>query len=359
MSDDFIARLQLQLREAAERDVRRGAPARALGGWRHLTPVFAVAAALVVIAVLVVTAAVWLRGDDPPVPAKPRVVATLHLTPNPAAVASGFGSFWIADDVAGTVLRVDPGTRAVVARFRVPSASHIAITRVGDQLWTSTEGRALVVRIDPATNAVIARTPLRTPDGRRFIPFGILVRGGDVWALSGTGALRLDPATGAGLRMAQAPPESRWFALGSHTLWAFGTDGRAYRMDARTGARQGSIPVGLPGADTLGAQGNRLFAAARVGTELARLDPASGTLIWSRRLGGSRDAIAGAADVTWVHVANEGRPDRLIGLDTTTGRTVADATVDTLGATGLAVGGDEIWLNTAGGRTLVLRQPTR
>ena len=161
-----------------------------------------------------VAAALWLRGDDPPVPAKPRVVATLHLTPNPAAIVSGFGSFWIADDVAGTVLRVDPGTRAVVARFRVPSASHIAITRVGDQLWTLTEGRALVVRIDPATNAVIARTPLRTPDGRRFIPFGILVRGGDVWALSSTGALRLDPATGAGLRMAQAPPESQWFALG-------------------------------------------------------------------------------------------------------------------------------------------------
>jgi DNA-binding beta-propeller fold protein YncE len=359
MNDDFITRLGLQLREAAERDVRHGAAARTFAGWRQLTPALVAVAALVAIAAVAATAALWLRGDDPPMPTQPRVVATLHLTPNPAAIVPAFGSLWIADDVSETVLRVDPRTRDVVARFRVPSASHIAITPVGDQLWTSTEGRALIVRIDPATNAVIARTPLRTPAGRRFIPSGLLAQGGNVWAVTNAGALRLDPETGAGTRMAQAPPESRWFTLGLDALWAFGTDGRAYRMDARTGARQGSIPVGLPGAETLGAQGRRLFAAARVGTELARLDPASGALIWSRRLGGSLDAITGAGDVTWVHVAGAGRADRLVGLDTATGRTVAAATVDTLGATGLAVSGEEIWLSTAGGRTLVLRQPTR
>jgi streptogramin lyase len=359
VNDDFVTRLGLQLREAAERDVRRGGAARTLAGWRQITPALVVAAALLAVAAVVATAALWLRGDDPPAPARPRVVATLHLTPNPAVIVPAFGSLWIADDVAGTVLRVDPHTRDVVARFRVPSASHITITPVGDQLWTSTEGRPLIVRIDPATNTVIARAPLRTPAGRRFTPLGVVADDDVAWAVTDTGALRLDPQTGAGTRMAQAPPESRWFALGTNALWAFGTDGRAYRMDARTGARRGSIPVGLPGADTLGAEGDRLFAAARVGSELARLDPATGTLIWSRRLGGSRDAIAGARGTTWIHVAGAGRPDRLIGLDTATGRTVAAGTVDTLGATGLAVSGDEIWLSTAGGRTLVLRQRTR
>ena len=133
MSDDFVTRLGLQLQEAAERDMRRSAPSRALRGQRWLTPALAGAIALAVVVAAVAAATLWLRGDATPLPAQPRVVATLHVTDNPVQIVDAFGSIWIADHVAGRILRLDPATGAVQATIRV---------RTGNWLWITAGPRS-------------------------------------------------------------------------------------------------------------------------------------------------------------------------------------------------------------------------
>jgi len=215
MSDDFVTRLGLQLQEAAERDVRRSAPARALRGSRRFSPALAGAVALAVVVAAVVAATLWLRGDETPLPAQPRVVATLHVTDNPVQIVDAFGSIWIADNVAGRILRLDPATGAVQATIQVRTGNWLWITPVRGQLWASVDELPLIQRIDPGTNRVVARTPVRTPDGRPFRVGTLWAAGDNVWAVSMLGALRLDPATGRGRVLADAPRDVRWFELGT------------------------------------------------------------------------------------------------------------------------------------------------
>ena len=170
MTEDFVTRLGLQLRDAAEREARRSAPARALRS-RPAVPALALGAVVLVLAVA--AAALWLRGDDaPPLPATPTVIAELELTPNPEQIVPAFGSIWIADPVAGTLVRVDPGSRAVLARIPVGSAPFINPQPVGDELWAVNSDSARLTRIDPRTNRVLARSALRTPAGRPFAAAG-------------------------------------------------------------------------------------------------------------------------------------------------------------------------------------------
>ena len=357
MSDDFVTRLGLQLQEAAERDVRRSAPVRALRGSRRYSPAVAGAVALAVVVAAVVAATLWLRGDETPLPAQPRVVATLHVTDNPVQIVDAFGSIWIADNVAGRILRLDPATGAVQATIQVRTGNWLWITPVRGQLWASVDELPLIQRIDPGTNRVVARTPVRTPDGRPFRVGNVWAAGDNVWAVSTIGALRLDPATGRGRGLADAPRDVRWFELSDDTLWALGLGDTLHRLDPRTGARRGSIPSGLPGTEGIAAVEGALYATR--GAELARLDPATGAAIWTRTFPGRLNGMTQSRDVGWAHVTIDGQGDRLVSFDVATGRILSTTPLDTIGLTGLAASGDRVWLNTPGGATVVVRQDTR
>ncbi|MEZ0292314.1 MAG: PQQ-binding-like beta-propeller repeat protein [Solirubrobacteraceae bacterium] len=357
MSDDFVTRLGLQLQEAAERDMRRSAPSRALRGQRWLTPALAGAIALAVVVAAVAAATLWLRGDATPLPAQPRVVATLHVTDNPVQIVDAFGSIWIADHIAGRILRLDPATGAVQATIPVRTGNWLWITQVRDQLWASVDELPLVQRIDPDTNRVVARTPVRTPDGRPFRVGYVWAAGDNVWAMSGIGAVRLDPASGRGLVVADAPRAVRGFELGDDTLWAPGLGDTLHRIDPRTGARRGSIPSGLPGTERIAAMEGALYATR--GAELARLDPATGAAVWTHTFAGRLNGITQSRDLGWAHVTIDGQGDRLVSFDAATGRERSTTRLETIGLSWLAARGDRVWMNTPGGATVVVGQATR
>ena len=315
MSDDFVTRLGLQLQEAAERDVRRSAPVRALRGPRWVTPALAGAdRARGASSPPWSPRPCWLRGDATPLPAQPRVVATLHVTDNPVQIVDAFGSIWIADHVAGRILRLDPATGAVQAHDPASGPA----TGSGSRRSATSSGRSvdelpLVQRIDPETNRVVARTPVRTPDGRPF-------RVGDVWAagrqrLGGLRDRRAAPRPRHRPRascVADAPRAVRWFELGDDTLWALGLGDTLHRLDPRTGARRGSIPSGLPGTEGIAAIEGALYATR--GAELARLDPATGAAVWTRTFAGRLngiDAVPGRR-LGARHDRRAGRPAHLV-----------------------------------------------
>lgn len=353
MTDDFVTRLQLQLRDAAEREARSGAPVRAL---RQVSaPALATALAVVIGALAVVAGALLLR--DEPQPAGPQVVARLELTGNPEEIGSAFGSLWIADSVAGDVVRVDPESRRVVARIPLGSAQGIAIDLVGNELWVVAEQPTEVLRIDPTANAVTGRVRLRTPAGRPFPALRVLASPAGVWAVGAEGALRLDPATGAGRALVSRPTadsELVGAAVGPEDLWTLRSDGRIERFDAATGDARGAFRSAPAGTSFIAALGHDLLALA--GGTVARLDGTTGRMIWERSLGEHVTWFDGADGLIWLYTVTAGRPDRLTALAADSGTPAASTALDTFGATGLVVEGREIWINNAGGQTLVLRR---
>jgi putative pyrroloquinoline-quinone binding quinoprotein len=357
MREDFVTRLQLQLRDAAEREARAGALGHALHRARRQLSLPVVAGGLaVVLAAIAVAAGVMLLRDEPE-PSGPRVVAKLQLTGNPEDIVPAFGSLWISDPVAGEVVRVDPQTRSVLARIPVGSGQYIATEPVGDELWVRSERDTRLQRIDPATNEVRARLELRTPDGRAFPSLFVLASGAGVWAVGDEGALRLDPRTGAGLQVVAAPTgdsAARGFGIGDDVLWSLGTDGRIRRFDAATGEPQGAFVPGL--AATQGIVGFGPDVMAGMDSTIARLDGSTGRVLWQRAFGDRIFASAAADGIIWMHVGTARQGDRLIAVAGDSGKVVSSTPLDAFGSNGMAVDGREIWVNTTGGDTLVLRR---
>jgi hypothetical protein len=353
MREDFVTRLQVQLRDAAEREARRGAVG---GGLRDAlrSPALAGAVASVALALVVGAGALMLRDDTPP--AGPAVVAELQLTDNPEQLFNAFGSVWIADPVDGTVVRVDPERRAVLARVPVGSAQHLPLAAVGGELWAIGTDETQLLRIDPSANRVTGRVPLDRPDGRPFQALDLLATERSVWAISAEGMLQLDPQTGAGRRLVAQPvrdTEARWMALGDETLWVYGTDGAIRRFDAVSGASLGRLRPQLPGTMFLGDHGDDLIATTDDG-RIGRLDGESGAVRWQRALADRINGGTYGAGLLWVSASKARESDRLVGLDPRDGAVVVSAPIKGYGASGMAVVGDEVWINQAGGHTLVV-----
>ena len=178
-----------------------------------------------------------------------------------------------------------------------------------------------------------------------------------VWAVSAEGALRLDPRTGKALRLAATPTaagEAAYFTLGDDALWMLHTDGTIRRLDVLTGAEQARIRPGLPDTQIIGHTGSDLIAGN--GTTVARLDGTDGRVLWQQAVGDRANAVDGADGLLWVHSSTASERDRLTAFGLDDGRRVATMTLDTLGATGLAPVGREVWIDTPSGGTVVVRR---
>ena len=354
-----MTRLGTQLRDAAERDAHRAPLGRGLRdiGWRLPAPELSAALAVAVFAVAVVAGVFALGGEEAP-PRTPVVVAKLDVTPNPDQIVSAFGSVWIADRVAGDVVRVDPADRRVLARIPIRSGANLFVTPVGGELWATDGDATSLWRIDPATNAVRGRIPLRLPDGKPFVPGGVLASDRAVWVAAAEGALRLDPRTGARLRyvpMATAAGEATWFTLGDDALWMLHSDGTIRRLDPLTGAAQARFRPGLRDIGIIEVAGGALLAGSGGGT-VSRLDGATGRVLWEQRVGDRANAAGSGDGLVWVHSSTARERDRLTAFALHDGRRVATIALDTFGATSLAVVGREVWVDTPSGGTVVVRR---
>jgi outer membrane protein assembly factor BamB len=87
--------------------------------------------------------------------------------------------------------------------------------------------------------------------------------------------------------------------------------------------------------------------------QLARLDPATGRMLWRTRIDhvGPRAAANG---LLWVE-ARDRRGDRVVSIDPRNGRIVSSVHVGEFGAMWLERVGSELWMTTAGGHVVIVR----
>jgi streptogramin lyase len=355
MTDDFVTRLGVALRDAADREERRRAPWRALASARTTLPRVRPSLVLAtIIASFVVAAAVYglagLRSNDT-APAGPKVVAKLTPAGGLDQIGAGFGSAWLADTDTQTLLRMDPTTRRVTARF--PLGGSMQLMPGKGAMWIGlTRDRAFrLLRIDPRTNRIVAR--LHTPD----VPGGStgsapVTVGDNLWLVSAEAAVRIDPASGRALatvRTAHNGYQTRSLAVVDDDLWVQVSDGRLLRLDGTTGRRKATfhVPDGSLAGDFLM---NGLFVVDE--NTLSRRDPRTFRVLWRTPITSIGPGVA-AGGKLWVE-APDRQGDRVLTVDPRTGSVIDSVHVGEFGARWMAPIGSEVWMTTAGGRVVIL-----
>jgi outer membrane protein assembly factor BamB len=347
MSQDFVTTLRLQLREAAEREARRGRLRRALPPPRTL----ALAGALALALAVVVIAGGTFGGRDttPTTQSALRVVARLQLADQGGPMATGFGSAWLADPGSGRVLRVG-ADGGVIATIDIRGDLFDVNTGAG-AVWALTDAR--LFRIDPASNRVTASIVLPLPTRSNG---GVTTSAGVMWVFNSSQLLRVNPRTNAideRVSLERGGLAARGGANDEHAFYVLAGDGTLMTLDARTGARVDVARPQLTGAPLVAAGGSVLVAN---GAGVAAVDWRSGRPRWRTNLGVSRLNYAAYGDgAIWVQGTPSSGRDQLWRLDPRTGRVTAALPLSDFGVTGMATFAGRLWIMSPAGTVTVIR----
>lgn len=319
----------------------------------------AAAGLALLLAVAAATGLVLARRDTSVVPVDPnslavvdphsgRVEATVPVGSRPIAVSAGSGAVWVANADDGTVSRVDPTTRKVQTIGTRTAASDLSVG--AGSVWVASGGEGTLVRIDPATNTPVDTFDLSGPD--KLAPVGVYAVAADaraVWVGSGAGAtLKIRSRTGKATIRVETGATPVDLALGGGDLWVATLDGRVLRIDAETGVKTGVFTAGesvralafgegalwlagigprgegivsridpvtmagidgatrLPGPPTGLAIGDgSVWVAGGTAGTLIQIDPNTGDVTRSIRIGGAPLDVAYAYGRLWVTVGME------------------------------------------------------
>jgi hypothetical protein len=369
MSQDFTTRLQLQLREAALREERRGPLGQRLAGLRYGMPGPTAASAVALAAALVfaVVVAGGLRGGGERPVSHPKVVADFPLADNLGFMASGFGSVWVADSKNLEVLRVDPRTHQVQARIPTGGDTNAlggdpVVNTGAGAVWAiarapGVDGGSRVLRIDPETNRVTARVTL--PARQAPLVFDIQIVDGRPWVLTARGAIELDPATARprgfiAIDQPAGEPFPPWAIIAGDELWVLTRQATVDRYDLADGRKTQSDPVPAAGAWGVVPTSEGALYGIRDGV-LALADD-DGKVVWRRQLGTGTSPPVVMGGTVWVHASDtEGGRDRLVELDLGTGKVRSSTGLPEFGIAGFAAVGNDLWLGTQNGHVLIVR----
>jgi PQQ-like domain len=353
MSDDFTARLHVQLRDAALREERRGALSRALLAARPRPAVVlgAVAAAVAVALAVVFSLSLGAREPEPATPPGPRVVAQVAVAEQvtPGVAAAAFGSVWLSDSNRGEVVRVDRRTHRVTARIRV--GGEASVLAAAGSVWALPRPSDVLLRIDPQSDRVAARIPL----SNTFVSSGLAAAGSRVWAIGQNGAAAVDTVRGrvvARIRYSAAGFQLVDAFVRDGELWMTSADGTVRRYDARSGRGLGRLAWKADGA--LYPLGDGLIAFPRRGATVALVDPRTGRARWRASVRGEVHEAGVAGSRVYLAGTDASGRERFWELDGRTGRSLGALAVPGFSVVGVVPTGREVWLPTLGGRVVVV-----
>jgi streptogramin lyase len=278
------------------------------------------------------------------------VVAALAVAGAAIAVAVQSGSA-PAPAAAGSVVRIDPASGSVTARYRL--SAHPAAVAIGPQIWVADYRQGTLWRIDPRTGAESSIPAVGNPrgiaiiDGRAFVGSD----GGSGDPLGGN-VTRYDALTGARIDSVDVSPCS--VAAGAGVVYASGCP-NVHRISTGPGklkvVHETRIP--LPAPPTAEHFRNALFGMVvgegavwvigdALDPRLFKIAPASGRLLGTFALPIMPQRIAAGEGAIWITDAVH---DVLVKIDPASGR-VLQRIATGRGADGVAVGAGSVWVAT-------------
>jgi streptogramin lyase len=227
-----------------------------------------------------------------PLPSGP--LRAVPIAGSPIAVVTGFGAVWALDS-GGVVSRIDTRSARVTAQITTGSSAPYNLW-VGDgSLWSVDDASGTVLRIDPARRKVVAR--ILVGDG----PADLVFRGERAWVINhrDRGLVVIDTATNRPRRLTTVPGDApERIAWESGSLWVTGRGTDLLRLDPVTGAVRATIEIGAGGIDVVAAR-HSLWVPARAAAAdsrgfptmaaLRRVDPATGRVTTPARARGRVD----------------------------------------------------------------------
>jgi YVTN family beta-propeller protein len=285
--------------------------------------------ATVLSAVLLVAAVVLARDDGAPAgpttpavlpaanhavridPATYQEVAAVAVGTNPAAVAAGGGSVWVANRQDGTVTVVNPATNQVQDTLPASGSGPVdqggpGLAFASGSLWVANTTQRQVARVEPggdpadipveaSPNAVAA-----APDADSVWVAAGIESGGGLLARIDAGSNQVAQR----IKVRHAPtglaitPDGR-------TVWLATPDDRAiYRIDTRTSnARRAELPL-VP--DQVAFGGGAVWVTSSESDAVLRINPTTSTVQATIRVGKGPGGIAFGAGRVWVANRQDG-----------------------------------------------------
>ena len=172
-------------------------------------------------------------------------VAEVAVTKPCGALTVEFGSLWVADCAARTLVRIDLETAQIVATIPTGIANQkqgelIVATGAGS-VWIASKPEGMVARVDPATNTIVASIPVDADTW--YVTYGYDA----VWAVSATQQTlqKIDPKTNTVVARAALGTMPGFLAAGEGGVWVQEQgDGTLVRADPATGQVVGRVKVG-------------------------------------------------------------------------------------------------------------------
>lgn len=244
----------------------------------------------------------------------PRLVAQIATGASPGGAASAFGAVWVANDGAGTLVRVDPATNRITRRVRLrpgllsvasgfgavwavnykrdsltrvdPASGRALSVRVGaspfdvlcafGRVWVTSWEAGLLSEIQPRSLGILRRIKI----GPR--PTGLRAAAGAVWVgfgRSATSIARVDPATSTFRRVQVGERAPSWFVAGTRDLWLQAADDRLIRVDPGTRHVTARLSVGRTLAQGSLAPDGTIWMPDKEASRVYRVDPAKARVV--------------------------------------------------------------------------------
>jgi virginiamycin B lyase len=242
------------------------------------------------------------------------VLAKIQTGQKPCEAALGLGSIWVANDVDGMLVRIDPKRNRVVQRIRV-ARGICPITVAGGKVWVASYRTGLVYRVDPRKGRVVSRSQVGRWPAHFAVRNGVVlvsvfelglvirpVAGGNLWvALARSSSLaRVDPASGAVKRFPLGHEGPGFLtAIGGH-LWTSTGDGKVLRVDPSTGRIVATFSVAGTPADIGVSRAGLVWVADKERSTVTRIDPTVNRILDVVPAGrGAYSVVAAEGDI-WV-----------------------------------------------------------
>lgn len=280
-------------------------------------------------------------------PASNEVTGRTALQGSPGQLVVTPGGIWMADFRSGVLWRYEPGSGALE---RITSTGEPRdLAALGNKVYVGADGRFLsgVVSTYDATTAVRL-------DSIDLLACAMASGEHVVWAAGCPFVQRLSTDSGRLRKLVEVliPYRSpanvengrvqlRELALGAGSLWVLGDalDRRLWRLDARTGRIEATIPLGFP-PTSVTVLDDKAWISDGLNDRVVPIDAANDRLLAPVPVGHGASGVATGAGSIWVTNTVDGTLSR---IDPRTRRVVA--TVDVGGAPrAVAVGRGSVWV---------------
>jgi YVTN family beta-propeller protein len=322
---------------------------------RRLATVFAVAGALAVVAVVLIAflgdgggaaaadpAGALLQVD----PATDEVAARTPVEGTPGQLTVSSGGIWMADFRSGVLWRFEPGgTPERITSNGEPRD----LAALGRKIYVGADGRfasGVVSSYDAATGVRL--------DSIDLLACAMAAGDGVVWAAGCPFVQRLSTDSGRLRKLTevflpfQSPAtvengrvQFRELAVGEGSVWVLGDalDRRLWRLDARSGAIEATIPLEFP-PTSVAVAGGLVWITDGFSDRVVPVDPDGGRALAPIPVGRGTSGITAGRGSIWVANTLDGTLTR---IDARTRRAVA--TIDVGGLPrGVAFGRGSVWV---------------